>query len=402
MPRCESKKEIQKSLDERVTYMGGILMSPFESYRKKVIIYCRTHGLMEVYPGNILQGHWCKKCYEENIKVDIHKFCVSRALICHNHDTKDDCYDIGCIFCDKSKWSSLNNLNKEPYCLNCPRYSLQTAKELAYLYNCQCLDYNNIHCEFNSIWICLSCNFTFEESLKRAKDGNLCPYCKTRLNLTEFEQKAGEKLCRCLGITNISKDVKLTYECLCCDGKYDLNVTEAKEYPWCKKCNLSLGLDEIDKTLHDLKLDYEIKPELIKDKHEFIFEKGYRKIKYDFMVKKEEKFTLITYDPEEFFKVTPNIHNSYEDFDIKRRIEMDSAHFSRINGYVHVRISHEERKNIREHILKGLDSNEKIYYSNPIKYKFMEDKLPREIKIRSKNNRGKEIIIIKYIERAEA
>ena len=119
-------------------------------------------------------------------------------------------------------------------------------------------------------------------------------------------------------------------------------------------------------------LEYQNIP--FKDQVSVIGPNGYQ-CYYDFEVYHQEKTTVIEIDGRGHFEDVPFFRGTDEDYFLKSRKRDIYKHYVALkNGKNIIRIEYDgSTKHIMEHIDKGLENNEREYFSDPSMYQWLID-----------------------------
>lgn len=211
-----------------------------------------------------------------------------------------------------------------------------------------------INNHINSYYGCRSCNgkliWTWDrfitESTKR--HGNLYDYSNNNPHL---------------GITCNSK---ISIICNKCNKIFSQNTyNHCINGNGCPFCNRSRGELQCISVLEKFQITFE---------EQFVIGPSNNR-KFDFMFFYNDRKYLLEYDGQQHFLPYYRWYREEGDFENARKRDIIKTQNAIANGYVLIRIDYTQFNNIEDHIIKGINSMERLYLSTPSIYDWILDSL---------------------------
>lgn len=199
-------------------------------------------------------------------------------------------------------------------------------------------------------------------SISRETDCRICAFESMRKSIDEVRAE-GLKI----GLRLISTEYKGGYEYLeweCPEGHRLLRSYNTIRYSFgCTKCCSSKGQTLIRNILIEMKIPFEEEVKVIPT---------HRRYRFDFACTVNNQHVFIEYDGIPHFEVN-NFGRSDDDFIKARNRDQFKQTFVINNGCKMIRIDYTIDDNeIKDYLLKGFQSSEKVYYSTPELYDWLE------------------------------
>ncbi len=360
---------------EEVARRGGVLLTEYTRGHDKVIIRCDKLHEFPVEPNSVMSMEsWCPKCNKNCPKQAAERFYAKVAAkggIAIGEYV--NAYTRVLIMCDKKhQWSCIPHdiTSNNTWCSKCSKHCPIQAREnfLQIVENKGGVilgEYVNtstkllIKCKNEHSWYCLPGQINHGYWC-RACAGN-CPIEAYRRLVRIVADREGEIL-----DDYINSQTKIRFKCkLGHIWETDpTNITNSGS--WCSTCNESHG-------------ERSVRQILSKHNIEFLPQRTHHQLarkQYDFRAIHNGKTYYIEYDGEQHFRYVEYFCKTIEKYEQRREVDVLKTNTVLQYGDYIIRLDFSlSDKQLEEHLLKALNSNERLYLSNPPLYQWIIDGL---------------------------
>lgn len=359
---------------------GFELVNDYKYGDEKVNVKCLKCGLVtNKWRYSLIKGYGCPKCQHDILAFGRRKNIDDARELANmlGFTLLSDEYKLSRtklkLLCSKGHECNIsyNKLQQRRGCKQCSINNARTSIEDAIQ---AAIDNNFINISFvgeykgNSTFAYVECKNGHRtlKSVSGIRQGNKCILCyydskkKTIEEAREMGLKMGFKLISDKYERSINP---MLWECIAEGHIINTSYNNIKQSFGCWKCKCSRGERLIRYILNEMKISNDEQVRRLITEHP-----SYR---FDFVLYYNEKWVFIEYDGIQHF-CPEMLHKSDQDF-LKAR-ERDRFKQNTIINYGHrmIRIDYTIKdRHVKDHIIKGLQSDKNIYYSTPELYDWM-------------------------------